>query len=330
MSNALCSCWLLLALLLIPEAAAAQASGDETAQARAARLFQEALRDYDRGEVASAIAKLEQAQATAPHPTVLYNLAQVLEAAGRNLDARRTFERYLAQLAPGVDPERERAVRAKIVALGQRLASLRIQVSPRQSAVRLDERPFDPATDPFVEPGPHRVEVTLSGFEPLRVDLHAVAGEAQHLVLQLRPLAPPLPPPGPTGAVPKPRALPLLPNPSASANAVRTWGVISVASGLTLAAGAAVLHVVNASRAGDWERKDRQLDAVPGSQRNDAYWQGRADNAELARSVRHWDGLELGLFVGAGLLAATGAGMWLTAPRGASGAGAGVALRREW
>jgi hypothetical protein len=212
-------------------------------------------------------------------------------------------------------------VRAKIAALGQRLASLRVQVSPPQSKIQLDERPFDPAADSMVEPGPHRVDVTLDGFEPLRVDLQAVAGESQHLVLQLRPLARPALPPPLTRVTPKP---------AVRANVMRSWAVISAASGLTLAAGAAALHVFNASRVADWQTKDRQLDAVTDAERGDAYWQGRADNAELARSVRHLDGLELGLFVGAGLLAATGAGLWLTAPSGASGSGAGVALRRDW
>src|SRR4051812_20268290 len=99
MSSVAWRVWLLSATILATHSlAAAEPGTSEPAPAKAAELFQEALRDYDRGDLETAIAKLRQAQAAAPHPTVLYNLAQFLEVAGHRAEAVRCFEQYLTIL----------------------------------------------------------------------------------------------------------------------------------------------------------------------------------------------------------------------------------------
>jgi tetratricopeptide (TPR) repeat protein len=317
-------------LLALPAPEAVAQPRVDDAQARAARLFQEALLDYDRGDLETAIQKLEQAQAAAPHPTVLYNLAQFFETAGRTAEACRAFERYLAAVGSTIEPERAQAVQAKVAALRQRLASLRIDVSPAGAVVQVDAGPHEADGELLVEPGPHRVDVTSDGFEALRLDLRVLAGESRHLVLHLRPLAPGAAIPSTSSTSPAPKATRPAGAAAARSSSLRGWAMVTAGSSLVLAGSAALLHVLNAARADDWRDRDRALDAVVPAARGDAYWRARADNAELGRSLRHVDGLELGLFIGAGVLAATGAGLWLSAPHTASGSGAGVTWHRTW
>ena len=324
--------WLPLAALLWSHSlAAAEPDTHGPPPANAAELFQDALRDYDRGDIETAIAKLRQAQAAAPHPTVLYNLAQFLEAAGQHAEAFRCFEQYLTMLGTEVEPAREQAVRSKLRALRLRLASFRFETSPAQAIVQVDGQNVDPSSEVLLSPGGHRLDVISAGFEPVELELKAVEGEAQRLILQLKPSAPVASPRSagvgaPPASPPTPRRLDARPSGS-----TRTWAVVALATGAALAGGAAVLQVVNASRSDDWRARNRQLDEVEPQMRGDAYWAARAQNAELARSIRHVDGVQLGLFIGAGALAATGVGLWLTSPTTAgNGRTAGVTLRRSW
>lgn len=324
------SALLVTAFCAAPLATSVAAGASASDPTSAAQLFQEALRDYDRGDLAAAIAKLEQAQAAAPRATVLYNLALILEAAGRRADACNRFEQYLATPEAGGDAERQESVRAKVASLRQSLASLRIETSPAAS-IRIDGRDVEPASELLVEPGVHELRATVDGFEPARLELRAVAGETQRVLVQLKPIRtrePPrqsLPAPAASSTQPSPMSSPL-----GSSAPARPWATIALVTGATFAGAAVLTHFVNASRDDAWQARNRELDAVPAGARGDAYWQGRAENAELARSIRHLDGLELGLFIGAGVLATTGVGIWLTSPTQGPSPTVAATFQRSW
>lgn len=322
-------CLLAAVVLATHSPAAAEPLAPEASATAAAELFQEALRDYDRGDLETAIAKLKRAQSSAPHPTVLYNLAQFLEAAGHYGEALRSFEQYLTMLGPKVEPARAQLVQAKLKALRQQVAPVRFEVSPPQASVRVDGQEVEPSSELLLGPGTHQLEASLAGFEPAKLELNAIGGEAQRIVVRLKPVEAP-PPVQPTRAVPFSSPTPIRQRAPAVPQTTRTWAIVALASGAALLGGAAVVQVMSSSRREDWQAKDHELNGVDPSLRGDAYWSARAKNAELARSIRHLEGLQLGLFIGAGALTATGVGLWLTSPSSHGSPSAGVTFRRSW
>jgi tetratricopeptide (TPR) repeat protein len=285
------------------------------AQAAAARLFEEAMRDYDRNDLASAIEKLRAAQLAAPHPRVLFNLAQLLEAVGRRAEAFEHFEAYLTIAGEQLDEQRRSVVRAKLKELEAKLSRLRVEAQPPVAALFVDDVPIDTSSETLVDPGSHSIRAAAPGFRAANVMVNAREGEAQRILLALVPETSPTPKPAPSAVVSAPwyqsssSASELPQRPSFGS---RRWAVVLLGSGTALLAAGAVTQVASSMRSNDWQARDQRLNTIPASSRGDAYWQARADNANLARSVRHLDGLGLGLLVGAGAFLTLGAGMWVT------------------
>jgi tetratricopeptide (TPR) repeat protein len=290
----------------------------------AARLFDEAIVAYDQGQLSLAIDKLQVAYGMAPSQRVLYNLAQFQEAAGRRAAAFDTFEEYLAKYGSALPPGREEAVRLKLVELRSRVTRLIVSVEPANAELQLDGAlgPL-PST---LEPGLHKLQATAPGFRTSVVTLKAEGGDTAQILLALAIDSPPTDT-GPAVAATQ-RPSPMLPR-EVPPTKGRHFAPIVLSAAAALAGGAIATHVVAANRKSTWEGENRRLNDVDAGERDDDYWKARAENAARARSIRHLEGLELGLFVGAAAAATAGVGVWI-ANAGHPRAAAGVAFAGRW
>lgn len=318
------ACALGLGLALFLAASAGLAADTPASPAEAAKLFEAAMRDYDQGNLTAAIDELRAAQRAAPRPEVLYNLAQLLDAAGRRAEAHRTFEEYLTVASEKIDPARRRAIEAKLLVLKKQLVPVEVTCNPAGASIHIDGEPTVPPL--LVEPGDHPIEVSAPGFAPETFMLQARHGESPQVFVRLAPeVKPPVSRPHRMASrrVPPTLAPPQVRPP-------RSWPPALLAAGATLTAGALVSHLLNSSRRDDWQAESTQLNAVPGPARDDAYWKARAQNSARARSIRYVDGIELGLLLGAGTFAGTGLTLWLTSRRDDTQSALGFLWSRRW
>ena len=145
---------------------------------------------YRAGDFRAALAAFEAAQARAPAPQSLFNIARCQERLGQLADAVDSYTAYLA-VAPDA-PDRP-AVSSRIEDLRARLpleASLRISVEP-PSPVAVDGEPA--GTSPVsvrLAPGTHRVRAAQGGYQPLEREVELAPGGRVQLELSLVPLVP--------------------------------------------------------------------------------------------------------------------------------------------
>ena len=282
-------------------------------QQEAARLFEEAMRHYDQGDLAGAIVKLRAAQHAAPHPRVLYNLAQILDTTGRRAEAYRAFEEYLSTSEASEDATRRTAIERRLQDLKPDLAWVEVRSSATNATIRIDD---EPSSGPlWLDPGEHDVEVEAAGYRSEAFKLQAVSGRSQQFVVQLARDAALSPAPPARSEAPA-----FVQHLTKRAPLVRPHRSGSVAPGLlvagaALAGGALALRMINASSRTDWANKNAALDGVPAAGRDDGYWKSRADNAALARHISFVDGVDFGLLVGASVLVGSGVALWLTTPK---------------
>jgi tetratricopeptide (TPR) repeat protein len=145
---------------------------------------------YGAGNFRAALAAFEAAQARAPAPQALFNIARCQERLGQLADA---LDSYTAYLASAPDAPDRAAVSARIQELRARLpleASLRISVEP-PSSVSVDGEPAGLSPVAVrLSPGIHRVGATQEGYQPLEREVELAPGGRVQLELSLIPLAP--------------------------------------------------------------------------------------------------------------------------------------------
>jgi hypothetical protein len=333
-------CVLLATNLLLSVAGTARAQGAAASdtqaiskQEQAARLFEEALAAYDRGEMTSAIEKLRAANALAPSARVLYNLAVFEAAAGQPMQAAVYFERYLASEDAAQSPVRQQSVRRALDELRKQLVRVQFTTEPATATVIVDGS--DAERSLLLEPGAHRVRVEAAGFVPSELALETVAGEQLKVVVQLAPLPTPAAPPvaaakrfthQPAHLAPQPKAYPL----ANSLWSARTWAIALIGGGAALAAGAGAAYLASNNEQDDWSTENDRLDSIEPPSRDDAYWLARSRNAERSRKIRQLEGIGIGLLIGGATAVATGAGIWITSPKRSQGQAAGLHLSGTW
>jgi hypothetical protein len=145
---------------------------------------------YRAGDFRAALAAFEAAQARAPAPQALFNIARCQERLGQLADAVDSYTAYLAA-APEA-PDRA-AVTARVQELRARLpleASLRISVEP-PSPVAVDGEPAGSSpVSVRLAPGTHRVRAAQDGYQPLEREVELAPGGRVQLELSLVPLVP--------------------------------------------------------------------------------------------------------------------------------------------
>jgi hypothetical protein len=153
--------------------------------------FERGAELYRAGDFRAALAAFEAAQARAPAPQSLFNIARCQERLGQLADA---VDSYTAYLAASPDAPDRAAVSARIEELRARLpleASLRVSVEP-PAAVAVDGEPA--GTSPVtvrLNPGTHRIGARHEGYQPLEREVELAPGGRVQLELSLVPLLPP-------------------------------------------------------------------------------------------------------------------------------------------
>jgi hypothetical protein len=181
-----------LLCLGVSPVARAQAEHEDAIVAEAREQFERGARLAAARRFDEAALAFERAHALVPHPATLYNLSQAYASSNRPAAAADALERYLTQ-APS--PEKRAAARAQLEALARRVARLELQVAPPTAQASLNDKtiPPDASGRPIVvEPGVHRIEVTLSGHTPFRTTVSVGAGSNTALAVTLEPAPPPV------------------------------------------------------------------------------------------------------------------------------------------
>ena len=142
--------------------------------------FQRGQTAYQQGDYDGAIAAWQRAYDADPQPLLLYNLSQAYERLGRLTEAVDALDRYLAGAAP--DDRHQADARARVAALRERLARTGVVVrgAPDGAEISVDGQSWGrtPRPDAIrVEPGSHRVVVTLDGYEDFNSTVVVPAGQ---------------------------------------------------------------------------------------------------------------------------------------------------------
>ncbi|QRN93531.1 PEGA domain-containing protein [Archangium violaceum] len=183
---------LLIALLLALGGTGASAAEPGAARAAARRHFERGTTLYQEGRYAEAAAAFEAAYQTLANGVVLYNLGQCYEKLG---DLQRAIGYYRDYLRMVPDAEDRPLVESLIARLEKRYEEERrpqvtVSSEPAGARVQVDgeARGVTPWSDKL-EVGPHRLEVTHEGYQPLRRDMELRPGEPLELQLMLTPLS---------------------------------------------------------------------------------------------------------------------------------------------
>ena len=134
---------------------------------KAGKLFKEGNTLRDQGKEAQAVEKYQAAYKLFPSYKIDLNLASTLYDMGRGAEAAEIFERYLHHGEGEIDGEMKVLALGKLKELWGKLATLRVSVTPEAAQALLDGRVVDRKGKPwpiYLEPGKHKLEVTLSGY----------------------------------------------------------------------------------------------------------------------------------------------------------------------
>jgi hypothetical protein len=190
-------------------------------KARAARLFHEASDAYARGEFAAAASSFEESDRWVPRGAAIYDAAVAWEAAG---DAARAAQDYESSVdRPDMSADQVTAARRQLQVLAVRVGALEV-FAPAGAHIAVGAREgAGPRLRLYLEPGAHEIVVTSPGAAPERRTVDIAAGQSQSAHFEA-----PTPPPETRAAVP-----------ASHSSARRTWGWITLGSGVAFA-GAAV------------------------------------------------------------------------------------------
>lgn len=176
------------------------------AQAQASPAAADAARDhfrrgeaaYQKGSYDVAITEWEAAYAADPRPRIQYNLFQAYERLGQLTNASDALQRYLSTADPE-DPSYADAT-ARMQALQQRLQATGIRLVGGVDGASINVSGQDwgrlPRPDKIsVQPGNHRVVVTMDGYREFTANVVVPAGQVVDVSIQLEPLSGTAPPP---------------------------------------------------------------------------------------------------------------------------------------
>jgi hypothetical protein len=290
------------ACLALLAASVPEAEGADKDQAKAA--FAQGRTLFESGQFAEAASAFRSAYALAPHWKVLYNIGQCEAAARRYGLALESFEQYLAEGGDDVDSERRDEVLGEIERLRRMVGGIDIE-APSGSVVLVDgeERGRTPLSGRLrLSAGVEHLVVIMRGEEVLLSrKVRIGSGEVMTLAAKAAANGPAVSSPesqGPsTSSTPSTDQSPLPPSPEAEPGRlpVLFWvgaGATAVAAGLG---------------AGFWFAADARSDDFAGLNKKVAAGEVPPDDKDLldARDdVERYDNVSLGMWIGAGVLAA--------------------------
>jgi len=157
----------------------ASSSIDPKKVEEAARRFERALRLFDSGDNAGALAEFKKIYDMVPQPVVLYNIGLVFAAMSRPVDAADTLARAID--AGGLNPEQLERAKRTYADQQARIGRLTITSNPEVSRIEIDgvEVAQAPLTAPLrVSEGSHIVGAVAEGYAPARKEV-LIAGNAE-------------------------------------------------------------------------------------------------------------------------------------------------------
>jgi tetratricopeptide (TPR) repeat protein len=177
-------------VLCAADAARAAPGAEADATERARKLYELGAEAFAAQHNADAIGYFRRAAALVPSAKLTYNIGLAYEEMGDSGRALGEYRDYLRQEPAG---ERRRDVEKRIATLERRLAAtglqhLSITSDPPGATVRIGGRAV--GVTPWageLAPGPHEVELTLSGHGPQRALVTLAADHSSELALELTP-----------------------------------------------------------------------------------------------------------------------------------------------
>ena len=236
-----------------PAATVAPAETAEAAKQEAARRFEHAIKLYEEGDYALALAEFERVYELMPDYRVLYNIGQVSMQLGRYARAYRTLQEYMKRGGSELPSERATALQGDLALLAARTARVVVHVDQPGAEISLDGVVV--GTAPLAEPlvvdvGERSVQVKLAGYSPQSRRFSLAGGDRREgrFSLEQEKVAPQ---PEATRA-PTSVRLPAGPRAS-SAEARSPWLWVGWGSTGILATGAVVASILGVSAASELE-----------------------------------------------------------------------------
>ncbi len=234
-----------------PATAAANAGAPDSAapsspKQEAATRFNRAIKLYEDGDYALALAEFERVYELVPDYHVLYNIAQVSTQLGRYARALRVFQDYLAQGGDSLPPDRRAEVQAEIANLTARSARIDVRVDHAGAEILLDGASIGlaPLSAPLVvDVGEHTLVAQADGFAPQTITLSLAGGDQREASFNLVPVPKPV---ERTVVIERPTPRHVEPAEPAHRKVWLGWATTGA-----LAASAVVLEIVGASAASE-------------------------------------------------------------------------------
>lgn len=168
-----------LGLVLPPSLPVAHAAADsKDAKKKAAARFKEAESLFQKHSYAEAAQAFEEANAIAPHPSVLLNAINAWTLAGQPARAASLSKDLIED--KNIDEKSKEEARAKMVELQGKVGRLNIH-GKEISKLSLDGKSIA-AGERFVDPGDHLIEAEVGG-RPVSRKVSVVAGSSQQVLL---------------------------------------------------------------------------------------------------------------------------------------------------
>ncbi len=238
----------LLVMMVLAQTAAPVATPE--AKTKAQNLLKEGAKLYEKGALAAALEKFNEAYDAYQSPKLLFNIGQASRDLGRPAEAMNAFERFLAE-ATDAPADMTAEAKRSMVEIEPKLGKLRIQCATEDAEISLDGKPVGRA--PITEliwaiPGPHQVTARHPKMAAAIEDVEVNASWVHTVVISMQPLArvvaeEPVRPPSRRTVVPEAdlvkQPLPEEPVVETRARGGRTWTWV--------AAGAAVLFTGSAT-----------------------------------------------------------------------------------
>jgi hypothetical protein len=171
-----------------PEAQAAPAPASPAADEDAREHFKRGEAAYQKGSYDLAISEWTAAYAAEPRPRIQYNIYQARERLGQLQEAAEALQKYLSTADPD-DPYYADAT-ARMASLQQRLQATGIRLVGGIEGASINVSGHDwgrlPRPDPIhVQPGNHRIVVSLEGYEDFVSNVIVPAGQTISVPIQL-------------------------------------------------------------------------------------------------------------------------------------------------
>jgi hypothetical protein len=161
---------------------------NELLQKEADRHFKSGVGLYREARYADALAEFERAYEIAPHPLVLFNIAECHRELLHYAEAVTSYRQFLAEGNGRVPAARLQTAQAELDALLTLIARVTVTITPanEEAVLILDGRELDrPAMPLILPPGGHRLVARAPGRRDAARTLQLSAGDSLALELEL-------------------------------------------------------------------------------------------------------------------------------------------------